>query len=836
MHRLHSRILDVLLAFAGALIVSGAHAQNAADGYVASADGTVKAIVIQPDGKALIGGNFTTVNSQPCHSVCRLNADGSVDSAFIDPIANSGVNAIALQPDGKILVGGAFSAIGVPAQTRRNLARLNADGSVDTSFVDPNVGNNVFVLALQADGKVLVSSQIPVVPQLARYNSDGTLDPGFAPNIDGFVTAIALQADGQIVLGGNFTTIDGAPCHHLCRVNQGGGVDAGFADPNADNNVNAIALQDDGKILVGGNFTTIHSVSCQDVCRLNGDGNVDISFNPGIPAGPISLLTLQPDGKILAGESVGAGGRVVRLLASGDADPAFPNAYTDSSIQALALQPDNKILLGGGFTLIGNTSPTQAHSRLARLDANGNVEEPLSSAIASNYVTALSLQPDARILVGGAGGGQPCPTIFRLQSNGSVDAGFAVGQGQGIISALTVQADGRILDGGDLSGIAGGQTGENLYRLNANGSLDSGFTEPLSDYPIRSIVVQADGKSLVGGYFTMIGQQTRHYLARLNLDGSVDTSFADPNADNDVYSIALQPDGKILVAGVFTNIGMPAQPRKFMARLNSNGSLDQNFTAPSVGGSFAAAVALQPDGKIIVVGFITSIGGDPLRNYIARLNSDGSLDAGFADPNVDNIPYTLALQPNGKALIGGVFSHIGTPAQSQLYLARLNADGSVDTSFANPNANGHVLALALQQDGKVLAGGQFTTIGAPSALPRPYLARLSLPDAAVQALNVSATGNTATWMRSGAGPELALPPLLQYSTDGQNYVDVGPMARISGGWIRNGVPTPNVVGQAYYLRALGRVSGGFFNASQGLIESVRIAYASDPIFANGFEP
>jgi uncharacterized delta-60 repeat protein len=822
-----------LVSLAGARSV---HAQNAADGYLSAANGTVQAVAIQPDGKALIGGNFTAINSQPCHSVCRLNADGSVDSGFIDPQADAGVNAIVLQPDGKILVGGTFASIGVPAQTRHYLARLNADGSVDTSFVDPNVSNPVFALALQADGDVLVSSQGAVNAQFARYDAAGGLDVAFTSTINGFVAAIAVQPDGNIVLGGNFTTINSAPCNHLCRLIQNGDVDAAFADPNADNPVNALALQANGKILAGGNFSMIHGISCARLCLLDIDGNVDGSFLPGTLAGPVSVLALQPDGRILASETVGTGGRVIRLLASGSADPGFANAYTDNAIAAFALQPDNKILLGGVFTLIGNASPTQAHQQLARLDANGNVEESMSDAIASDYVTALTLQPDARILVGGAGGNQPCPTVCRLQSDGSVDAGFAVGQGQGIIAALTVQADGRILDGGNLSGFAGGQTGENLYRLNSNGSLDGGFTEPLSDHPVRSIVVQPDGKSLISGYFTMIGQQTRHYLARLNVNGSVDTSFADPNADSDVYTIALQPDGKILVGGAFTTIGMPAQARKFMARLNSNGSLDPGFTGPGVGGGFAAAFALQPDGKIIVVGFITSIGGDPLRNYIARLNSDGSLDPTFTDPNVDNIVYTLALQPNGKTLIGGVFSHVGTPAQSQLYLARLNANGSVDAGFANPNANGHVLAIALQPDGKLLAGGQFTSIGAPTALPRPYLARLSLPEAAVQALNVSATGSMVTWMRSGAGPELALPPLLQYSTDGQNYVDIGPMARIAGGWTRSGVPTPNVVGQSYYLRALGRVSGGFFNASQGLIESVRIAYAGDRIFANGFEP
>ena len=101
------------------------------------------------------------------------------------------------------------------------------------------------------------------------------------------------------------------------------------------------------------------------------------------------------------------------------------------------------------------------------------------------------------------------------------------------------------------------------------------------------------------------------------------------------------------------------------------------------------------------------------RNYIARLNADGTLDTGF-NPNADGYVYSIALQADGKILIGGCFTTIGGVTRNRI--ARLNADGTLDTGF-NPNANGHVYSIALQADGKILVGGDFTTIGGADEKP-----------------------------------------------------------------------------------------------------------------------
>ncbi len=129
------------------------------------------------------------------------------------------------------------------------------------------------------------------------------------------------------------------------------------------------------------------------------------------------------------------------------------------------------------------------------------------------------------------------------------------------------------------------------------------------------------------------------------------------------------------------------------------------------------ALVVQPDGKILVGGWFTTLGkdtvGNPVtRNYIGRLNHDGSPDTTF-NPGASNFVRALAVQPDGKILVGGDFTRLGgggTGTEFRNYIGRLNADGSLDTTF-NPGTNGYVYALAVQPDGKILVGGDLTRLG-----------------------------------------------------------------------------------------------------------------------------
>lgn len=290
------------------------------------ANSIVFTTTIQPDGKVLIGGVFTTFNDTARSCIARLHPDGRLDTDF-DPLSGvnggtgSSVNAMLLQPDGRILIGGDFT--GYQGTPKGKITRINADASLDTSFHPGGIallGGQVRSMALQPDGKVLVGGDFNAFngsPQkgIVRLLPDGTTDPSFDPGsgfafdngVAGVIHMIALQPDGKLIIGGAFDKYDGIPCSNIVRLNDDGSLDTGF-DPGTgtDNVVWTTLLQPDGKILIGGGFTTYNGFLRRRVARLNADGSLDHGFDPGTGAdNNIRTLALLPDGRILIGGDLG---------------------------------------------------------------------------------------------------------------------------------------------------------------------------------------------------------------------------------------------------------------------------------------------------------------------------------------------------------------------------------------------------------------------------------------------------------------------------------------------------------------------------------------------------
>jgi len=215
-----------------------------------------------------------------------------------------------------------------------------------------------------------------------------------------------------------------------------------------------------------------------------------------------------------------------------------------------------------------------------------------------------------------------------------------------------------------------------------------GFDPKANDY-VGVIVVQPDGKSLIGGGFSWLAPNgglpvTRHHIARLNPDGTLDAAF-DPDANERIFCIALQEDGKILVGGDFTAIG--GQNRNAIARLDPITGLADSFDPNMDANGFVRAIVPQPGGKILVVGGFTTIGGQT-RHNIARLDATTGLADSF-DPNADSEIVSVAVQADSKILLGGYFTQIGGHQRSRM--ARLDPNTGLADSF-NPNANGEVFS------------------------------------------------------------------------------------------------------------------------------------------------
>jgi uncharacterized delta-60 repeat protein len=264
---------------------------------VTDAVATNSVAVLQPDGKILVGGDFTVVNGRVQSGIARLNPDGATDLGFnyggTGP--NGYVGAILLLPDGKIVIGGNFTSYnGIAAS---GLTRLNSDGTLDLSFNTGGTGvfgdssfYTIRSLVLQPDGK-MVAGGLGINGYngtsnkgLFRVNSDGSLDQSFVSGFQDYtyLEGMGLQSDGKLVIGlDEGTTYNGAAVTSLLRVGPDGSLDASFNSPNADEYYFfAIRVLSDDRLLVGGNFYTYNGIPRPGIARLNANGTLDQTFVP----------------------------------------------------------------------------------------------------------------------------------------------------------------------------------------------------------------------------------------------------------------------------------------------------------------------------------------------------------------------------------------------------------------------------------------------------------------------------------------------------------------------------------------------------------------------------
>nr|HMS41739.1 hypothetical protein [Pyrinomonadaceae bacterium] len=307
---------------------------------------------------------------------------------------------------------------------------------------------------------------------------------------------------------------------------------------------------------------------------------------------------------------------------------------------------------------------------------------------------------------------------FTAFGAGELDSTFtasAYGGTNGNIFVIRQQSDGKILVGGQFTEINGfAATG--IGRLNADGSVDTSFFPP--DFyngsgigaTIYAIAVQPDGKILVGGFIRGVND-AKIGIRRLNADGSLDSSFFIVEFNQAIaawtaYDIKLQSDGKILVGGWFGFIS--PEDRRSLIRLNTDGTFDNTFTQPNV--ADIREFQILPDGKIIAVGLNNPGSGGQNQPFLRKFNADGTTDTSFTPITSGNgLIEAVKVLPNGQFLVGGSFSILNGFVQGGI--SRINADGTMDLNFNlnNPGANGAVKDIAVKPDGKIIIAGAFST-------------------------------------------------------------------------------------------------------------------------------
>lgn len=622
--------------------------------------GTGRVIAVQSDGRVLVAGQ-TTRGADTDIVVVRYLANGVLDTSYgtqgIAVIVKAGSNESAsrllLLADGRLIVAG--TTTGSSGQNMI-LYRILATGAVDSSFgtlgsleIDfDGQDDAAYGLTLDGTGRIIIVGSATIGGTLdlaaARCTADGTLDLtlGGTGKVTTAVSAsyeegrdVSVQPDGDIVVAG-FAYAQSSDDFLIVRFLDNGLLDEEFG--------------------AGTGIVRTRITSAEDRCQS---------------------VILQPDGKIVAAGWTTAGNRnfaAVRYLDDGSLDTTFgvsgiartPVGLGDDLAYVLQRQSDGKLLLAG------TASNTNEQFAVIRYSAAGVLDTSFGSGGKALFTlpdregagTAMALQTDGKVLLGGtaSSGSISDLALLRISAVAALDTTFNVtgraitdlGQLPPISTARVVEAqsDGRIL-------MAGGTLDSDgfkmvVMRFLASGQLDSSFGvqgRVILSFGIENdfaycMAVQSDGRILVGGYTTQDG--TTHFaLARMLSDGLMDPDFGTAGTvttqlgtfDSEMYALALQPDGKILAVGYAWN-ALATPNRDFaIVRYLPNGTLDNTFgelgngvliqaTTATASEDYATGVAIRNDGKIIVGG--TRYPSVGASSFaIMRLTTTGVLDSTF---------------------------------------------------------------------------------------------------------------------------------------------------------------------------------------------------------------
>lgn len=366
------------------LLPSRLAAQGQVDGtwtglnYISGINTSISAFAQQPDGKVVITGPFSMCYGQTRMRIARLNADGTLDTTFDPGISVGGTGAIhdvIVRPDGKILIVGEFSFY--QGANANSIALLNADGSLNGDFntagafistqpgiYDPAI---IYDIALDPLGRILLTGYLNIVQGVptvgvARLQENGNVDAGFAALFawDSTPRIVAAGDDFTVLVGGAFQVVNGESHRRLMRLDydgtidatfnpSGSGVDAGISDYGP--SIRSIVTRPDGGMWITGDFASYNGSSRHYVASLNSDGSLDATFAQGAgPDGPVNQLAVQDDGLLLlAGDFDHVHGFVrsgmARVFSSGGIDLTFtPEDPWNSHFARMTLQPDGKIL------------------------------------------------------------------------------------------------------------------------------------------------------------------------------------------------------------------------------------------------------------------------------------------------------------------------------------------------------------------------------------------------------------------------------------------------------------------------------------------------------------
>lgn len=632
----------------------------------------VSAVAVDGTGRVYLGGAFTTYDGgggAGRQFLTRLNANGTRDTTF-SLLMNSTISRMLSLADGGILMGG-------NATSPTNVFRLDASGGLAAGFSGPSLGNvNDLALTPAGDAFYMAYGSTPFI---RRYLlSTGELDTSFAvtPVPSNNVNRVAVQADGKVVISGSFAT----PSYSPMRLLPNGAHDTTFATGAniVSNQITALTVAATGRIWLGGTFNvTYGGTSATRLLVLNGD----------VPA--LSFASNPTTAQVEGGQTATFSARVVatatvsyrwykgtEMVLNGG---RFSGADSDTLTITNASVADE-----GLYTLRATTAQSGTLSSLPAELIFLATPEIVTAPVGGTFEAGLS----RTLTVTARGAGTLTYQWFKGNAtDGLADIPGATGAAYTLPSPALVDT---AYYGVRVTNSLGSTQSTPVLVTFAQyaGSLAAGVTLPTSfNGAVNRLIPLSDGTFVAQGGFSTIQQAGdfvstgRRHLARILTDGKIDTAFPfAPNTSSHIYDCVRDSQGRFIIAGNFTTLNRTGGniTRNYIARVNQAGEVDTNFVSPfSAHPNAITTLALDANDNVYVGGsfynFTGFTGVTYSARYLVRLNATtGALDTSFAV--TDNLGTVNVVRPlaDGTVLVG---------CQYPFYMVRLTSTGARDTSF-----------------------------------------------------------------------------------------------------------------------------------------------------------
>lgn len=651
-------------------------------------NGNVSDFILLPNNEAVVVGGLMSLGGVPRTGIAKLNQNGGLNIPF-NPSPDNNAFKILEQPDGKFLVVGFFT--GISGYTNPKLARINADGSFDFSFLigsgPDDLINNI---QLQSDGKIIITGEFlsfngNPATRIARLNSDGSFDPTYltGTGFDAAPNTIALDSLNRLIVSSNYTSYNGTPVSNVIRLNSDGTLDSSFdAGIGADDVVSKISVLSDNRLIVGGKFNSFNNFYSPGLVKIKENGQIDSSFVIGsgfsYNSNFFNILDIDLVGDsvyYVSGSFQGFNGNNIQAIIRMDTTGLFDNSFHPFSNVSDVCSMTKVANDGSLFCSMNNNFALTHILNTGIIDSTYNLiygfnGSGLDIIRSGNGIIILGNQDD---LTGNTGN----LSLSKYLLNGDIDTNFN-------ISDFGYYVQGKMLQLSSGNILVAYNNGLYLFDSlgNAVPSFNSGlgFTV-LGGSPfgiIHDMVEQNDGKIIVLGYFNSYDGNNVSNILRINPNGSIDLSYnTGTGLNNTAFSGQFNTQGQLITVGYFSEYN--GSIAKSIVRINTDGTIDNSFNQPFNYPfySYADRVLILPNQNILVSGFFPVINGE---NVMFRLFPDGTVDTSYHAyiGSSERISEVKLLSNNHLMYVGDFSVMSNQPVWKYAYT---DLDGNVDLSL-----------------------------------------------------------------------------------------------------------------------------------------------------------